>query len=65
MGQERHRPTALPGAVYVRPEQMMPSQGLSGRSVLPPGADVSFEPSTQRRSIGTHLRRQPIDAPQR
>jgi hypothetical protein len=31
---------------------------------LPQGADIHFEPGTQRRSICTDLLRKPIDAPQ-
>src|SRR5215468_4110279 len=44
---------------------MFPFHGLSGSVPLPQSTDVSFEPGTQRRPIGTHLRRQPVDAPQR
>jgi len=44
---------------------MFPFHVLSSSVPLPQSTDVPFEPGTQRRPIGTHLRRQPVDAPQR
>ena len=45
-------------------ERLLPPDGRSCRFPLPQGADVHFEPGTQRRSIGTDLLRTPINAPQ-